>query len=213
MGYGVNTVVGGWSKPLQENEVLPYTIARTEIEHRQLRTILNSIAKTFRNAVEFGCGYGRNLYTLNEFAVTVHGFERDEELRMLAKNIWSNKGYGIFIGQSDNLSSTHDPSNYHDLVFSYTLLQHIVDESECKNVIDEMQRVVTFGGLILICEEQDKSLHGSVKGRSTEEYAKLFDKCERENFIVDREVGLGKTSAKYLLFRRKNGTNELHRES
>lgn len=198
--YGIKTVVGGWHRKLSDEELIPYTLARTAIEHRQLRKLISMFMTSFHvqsRVAEFGCGYGRNLDLLREFANEVIGWERDEELATIAKDIWKADKM-ISVGQG---VLTEFCPRALDMVLSYTVLQHIIDDEECKKVAANMQNALEFGGTAIICEEQDKSLRGSVVGRTQSEYCEMFNKCKLIH-VETRKAAHGVTTGQFLIFRR-----------
>jgi len=198
--YGVETVVGGWDRTMTPELLIPWTTARTQVEHAQLRSIIkNHLPKLPYLAVELGCGYGRNLFLLDEFATEIVGVERDQELAGIAADIWvSQKRCINVLNQELTMPLPHSIG----LALTYTVLQHITDDFECKSVIDNLQKNCSADALLVICEEIDATLNASeVKGRSLTKYESMFDQCKLISFY-DRQLIGGKTTAKIMVFKR-----------
>lgn len=146
--YGIKTVVGGFGRPMTAEESIPYTLARTYIEHTRLRNIFyeQSRASLFQHALEIGCGYGRNLPLLKDFSQTVTAFERDQQLAKIAEvlnpkvNVINNVVFGFYCGPR------------FDLIMTFTFLQHL-DEGELQRTIEKIRQISMPGSLLLLVEE------------------------------------------------------------
>lgn len=197
MTYGVKTVVGGFSRELTDQEYIPMILARTYEEHRMLRRVLGPLShQNFHKAAEFGCGYGRMTPVLKEFAPSVVAFERDQELLFLAS--MANPGIEFVCPQT----LEHVPANdqLFDLILTYTVIQHMRDE-ECRNVLQEISRVMKLNGVLVLCEqtdpnEQDATTHG----RAIVEYSSMLP--EFKGLGVHERLTEGNPAGHYMVFRK-----------
>ncbi len=158
----------------------PAFALRTYLEQAGVRRFLEraSGGRRLRTAAEVGCGYGRLLPVLREFAGRVAGFERQPEFAAEAARL--HPAAEIF--RVTSLANLPAVDAAFDFVLSFTVLQHLV-ERVASAVAAEMKRLRAAGGHVLICEETDPShLAGDVDdptgictiGRSAESYARLF---------------------------------------
>jgi len=158
----------------------PAFALRTYLEQSAVRRFLSRVAaaRRPRAAAEVGCGYGRLLPVLGEFADRVAGFERQPEFAAEAARL--QPGARIF--RVTSLANLPAPDGAFDFVMTFTVLQHLVDAVAAK-VADEMRRLLAPGGHVLICEETNPShVSGDVGdkngictiGRSPETYVRLF---------------------------------------
>jgi len=150
-------------------------IAWTYLEHQQIRSMLTGFCG---NAVDFGCGYGRNLPVLMEFAAHVTGVERDPKLAALAEQCWPR----ATVRNVPSLADTGLIDGLADLLLSFTVLQHLTD-AELDSAAKEILRITKPSALILLCEESDPTHHNGTWGRSPEEYARIL-KC----WVLKRRV-------------------------
>lgn len=204
MSYGVERVVG--ALPYGGRAYWPGVLRRTYIEQTRLRQFMRGLinshpllalaAKEGRTqAVELGCGYGRMLPMLHEFADVVIGVERDDELRGIAALLGGSDetilGTPSLTGIPVESDSTH-------LVLTYTVLQHL-NESECAAVLAEVRRILRPRG-ILICVEDNAGGGGPSADyfpRSIETYQKLasMELCGHWPRIVERNQEVGQMMA------------------
>jgi SAM-dependent methyltransferase len=158
----------------------PAFALRTYLEQSGVRRFLSRASRgnRLRAAAEIGCGYGRLLPVLGEFADRVAGFERQPEFADEATRLQPL----VRIFRVASLANLPAPDASFDFVMSFTVLQHLVDPVAAK-VADEMKRLRVPGGHILICEETDsRHVEGDVGdesgictvGRSPETYTRLF---------------------------------------
>jgi SAM-dependent methyltransferase len=133
----------------------PRAMLRAYLEQRDVRELCASVIARARvpSACDVGCGFGRLTPVLTEFAEQVVGFEREPDLLRIAQSLQPS----IDFRPIDALSQlpTGDQSFAFGLVF--TVLQH-VPEPEVRTVIDELRRIVTPSGHLLLCEETDGAL-------------------------------------------------------
>src|SRR5574337_2209768 len=85
--YGIRKVVG--SINAEGDAYWPAVIRRTYFEQRTLSNFIRAQlgGNSVKSGVEFGCGYGRMLPVLSEFADEVMGIERDAELAAIASSL------------------------------------------------------------------------------------------------------------------------------
>ena len=96
------------------------------------------------------------------------GFERDEDFVQIAKTNMPE----LEFKQVETLAQLPALDARFDLVFSFTVLQHVRDIA-VNEVIEELKRVAC--STILICEETDPTWRDSTTtGRSINTYTELF---------------------------------------
>ncbi len=158
----------------------PAFAARTYLEQAGIRRLLATAAagRRFTAAAEIGCGYGRLLPVLGEFAERVAGFERQPEFAAEAARLHPRAE----ISRVSTLANLPARDASFDVVLTFTVLQHLVDPIAAA-VAGEIRRILAPGGHVLVCEETDAShLWGDTAdpggmctvGRSPETYARLF---------------------------------------
>src|SRR5574337_785639 len=101
--YGIRKVVGAINA--DGDAYWPAAMRRTYFEQRELGKVIAAIqdGKFTKYGVEFGCGYGRMLPVLHEFAEKVIGIERDQELARIALSLDR---------KSTRLNSSHHSISY-----------------------------------------------------------------------------------------------------
>lgn len=120
-------------------------------DQRCVREVLAEIAATrkIRRALEVGCGYGRVLLVLGEFADEVLAVEREPELAATAQRlvpearVTQQRSIVELPGVADGSC---------DFVMTFTVLQHMIDE-DVRRVLAEIKRVTAPGGFVLITEK------------------------------------------------------------
>jgi len=120
-------------------------------DHRVIRECLTEITREtkLRRALEVGCGYGRLIMVLSEFADEVVGVEREPHLVETARSLLSE----VDFRQQDSilhLPTLADASV--DFAMTFTVLQHMVDD-DARTVLAELKRVVRPGGCVLLGEK------------------------------------------------------------
>lgn len=160
---------------------------------KNLRCYLNLINnnKKINTAAEFGCGYGRMTQVLTEFASEVIGIEREQSFVDEAVRLIPN----VTFIQAKDISSKILESDAFDVIITFTLLQHLIDD-KAQKVIKEMIRCLKPYGRILICEETDEThISGNIDdplgrctiGRTVEKYCKYFKPLVLE-FTAPRRI-------------------------
>jgi SAM-dependent methyltransferase len=155
----------------------PRAMFRAYLEQRDVRALFASVAGAarVRAACDVGCGFGRLTPVLTEFAHGVVGFEREQALLAVARNLQP----GLEFRDVQTLSSLPADEQSFDLGLVFTVLQHMPDPDAIV-VIDEVRRIMHPGGYLLLCEETDASLeagdrarahHGYTRGRPVDTYA------------------------------------------
>ncbi len=124
----------------------PAANVRNYLEQKTLRQILTEIApkQKLARAWEIGCGYGRIIMVLREFADYVKGFEREGHLVNIARTLLPDIDFQCVAALTE--ISAEEP---YDFVFTCTVLQHLTDE-EARRVCDVMKRLAPLGHILLI---------------------------------------------------------------
>lgn len=196
MSYGIKTVVGGFSRPLSDEELIPFTLARTQREHKTLRAMLRNYGPG-TEYLEVGCGYGRNLDVLNDYCKEASGIERDDELCKIASEL--NPNLQIFKGAISNAPIFPDASL--GLILSFTFLQHL-DEDELLETVQGMDRVSAQGAILILAEETDvKKQAAECRSRSPQNYASLFTNFQLIE-TQPRFISASETSGEFMVFRK-----------
>lgn len=149
-------------------------------EFRDLRDVLARATNgaTIATAYDVGCGYGRMLNLLGEFATSVTGFEREPALATYARTL----SPAATVVEVPALAPLPAPDASADLVLCFTVLQHLTD-AELAHVVPELKRLRRETGAIVLVEETDGKLEagkaaraelGYTKGRTAETYAALM---------------------------------------
>ncbi len=158
----------------------PAFALRTYLEQAGVRRFLSaaSAGRRLPAAAEVGCGYGRLLPVLAEFAERVAGFERQPEFAAEAARLHP----AAEISRVSTLENLPAPDGSFDFVLTFTVLQHLVDPVAGR-VAAEIRRILAPRGHALVCEETDPGhVWGDTSdpygmctiGRSPEAYARLF---------------------------------------
>jgi SAM-dependent methyltransferase len=158
----------------------PAFALRTYLEQAGVRRLLARAAggRRLEAAAEVGCGYGRLLPVLAEFANRVAGFERQPEFAAEAARLHP----AAEISRVTSLANLPARDAAFDVVLTFTVLQHLVDRV-AGTVAAEIRRLRAPGGHVLICEETDPAhVAGDVEdesgictiGRSAATYEGLF---------------------------------------
>jgi len=127
------------------HEELPAAIHRTYLEHRMIRSILGEIGQHWKYAADIGCGFGRNIAVLQEFADKVVGFEREPSFRSIAQSLHPD---AIIL---DYPISPPNESTRFDFAMCFTFLQHL-HEQDAKNILSAAKQY-TKGRYILLVED------------------------------------------------------------
>jgi len=141
------------------NEVVdvdgPRAMLRAYLEQRDVRQLCSSVAGTVRlgSACDVGCGFGRLIPVLTEFAERVVGFEREAGLLNIARSLQPS----IEFHAIEALTRLPADDSSFDLGLVFTVLQH-VPEPDVHDIIRELRRIVSPAGHLLLCEETDATL-------------------------------------------------------
>jgi SAM-dependent methyltransferase len=124
----------------------PTANVRNYIERRTIRSLLARAAAggKFKRACEVGCGYGRLVMTLTEFADEAVGFEREPQLVQIARTLLPD----VKIVKVESLDKLPDQGPF-DFAMTVTVLQHLTDE-RAKAVCAELKRLAAKGHILLI---------------------------------------------------------------
>jgi len=133
----------------------PRAILRSYLEQRDVRSLCAraSSGRRITAACDVGCGFGRLTPVLTEFADLVVGFEREATLLQIARSLQPT----IEFRQVDSLAQLPGDDGAFALALVFTVLQH-VPQPEVQGVIDELRRIVSPRGHLLLCEETDGTL-------------------------------------------------------
>lgn len=165
----------------------PQAFAVTAREHRSLRKALSAHFTHGALAIEFGCGWARNLPVLQEYCENVLGFERDEEFAQIANCI------GYKVTQIETLYQVPAADHSADLILTYACLQHI-PAPECQKVCAEIKRVAK--NLIVFCEITGKDTCKEVFSHTPDMYSEwlgmqpiaVYTRPPQRNFDTGREM-------------------------
>jgi len=129
----------------------PTANVRNYIERRTIRSLLARAAAggKFKRACEVGCGYGRLVMTLTEFADEAVGFEREPQLVEIARTLLPE----VKIVQVQSLDKLPDPGPF-DLAMTVTVLQHLTDE-RAQGVCAELKRLAPKGHVLIIEKNEE----------------------------------------------------------
>jgi len=149
--------------------------------------------------VEVGCGLGRMTHYFAERFAHVYAIDVSAEMIKRAKDKWKNLTNVEFIlGSGSDLKPIK--SNSIDLVFSYLVLQHVLDEKIVLNYIRESARVLRCSGTAFLQvrtftpdKATDNSLLAKIKSRIPETIKKQIKRVLlKEN---DKPVALTRQPA------------------
>ena len=137
-----------WTVDMVSDAAGPFANIRDYRERKTIRSILNKINKDYPilSACEVGCGYGRLIMVLEEFAKKVVGFEREGHLVDIAKETLPGIDF-CKVDSLDNLSSFN--KGEFDLAMTCTVLQHLTDDL-CRSVLEEIKRIALKGHVLLV---------------------------------------------------------------
>lgn len=158
----------------------PAFALRTYLEQAEIRRYLARVTAGGRlaRAAEVGCGYGRLLPVLSEFADQVTGFERQPEFAAEAARLHPHREI-VRIG---SLAQIPASDGAFDFLMTFTVLQHLTDHMVARAAA-ELRRLCAPKGHVLICEETDDThWEGDIDdddgictiGRSLDRYAALL---------------------------------------
>jgi 2-polyprenyl-3-methyl-5-hydroxy-6-metoxy-1,4-benzoquinol methylase len=141
-----------WTVSAVSDAMGPADNVRNYLERQTIRSILSDIVKDepILSACEVGCGYGRLIMVLNEYADTVVGFEREPHLVEVAKRLLPN----IEFCQCDSLDKINQIKGPFDFAMTWTMLQHLADDN-CRSVISSIKHMVP-NGYVLISEKTEQ---------------------------------------------------------
>lgn len=142
-----------WTVSAVSDAIGPADNVRNYLERKTIRSILSEIVKDrpILSACEIGCGYGRLIMALNEYAGQVVGFEREPHLVGIAKVLLPN----IEFCQCDSLDEINQiKQGPFDFAMTWTVLQHLTDEN-CHSVISAIKDLVP-NGYVLISEKTEQ---------------------------------------------------------
>ena len=123
-------------------------------ERNTIRSVLQEITQKHHisSACEFGCGYGRIIMVLKEFADMVVGFEREEHFIKIAKSLLPDITF-YKVESFDDIESNYDGT--FDLSMTNVFLQHLTDE-KCQKTIECIKKMTADGHVLLIEKTDEK---------------------------------------------------------
>ncbi len=128
----------------------PQLVARTFREHTVIRAMLQELPPLHR-ICEVGCGYGRMLWVLQEFAPVVVGFEREPHLVAYAEGEFTS---AVRVERVSELRDVPLTQPY-DLAMTFTVLQHLTDVDS--RAVCARLRALAPTGYVLLVEKTDSS--------------------------------------------------------
>lgn len=144
-----------------------YTV-RTYLEQADVRRFLTKVQEqtAISAACDVGAGYGRLSVVLSEFSNRVVAYEREEHFVREAQLLLPSVNFV----QIDSLSELPSASSQFQFAMTFTVLQHLT-HPELIGAVNEIKRIVTPGGYVLLCEETDPAIqyaeHDSLEGGVT----------------------------------------------
>lgn len=170
-----------WTVDMVSDAVGPYANVRDYRERRTIRSFLEAVSQDYpiNSACEVGCGYGRLIMVLEEYAKKVVGFERETHLLELARELLPTIDF-CKIDSLDNLSSSG--RGEFDFAMTCTVLQHLTD-ALCRSVLEEIKRIAPKGHVLLIEKTVDNFTTRNItdggsfisRARSKEAYAQWME--------------------------------------
>ncbi len=119
---------------------------RNYLEQKNIREILSEMTRgrKLKRACEMGCGYGRVIMVLKEFADYVKGFEREGHLVEIARSMQPDIEFQCV----SSLTEIEEEITY-DFVMICSVLQHLTD-NEARQVCSVMKKLSPEGRILLI---------------------------------------------------------------
>jgi len=149
------------------SEKLPLFSTRLFYEVSLLEKILGDLYVD--KSLEIGCGYARLTPWIAKHSKDHYAIEPTKELYE-----WAHLLYPEFKFDNTSCDDLPFPSNYFDLVITWTVLQHIPPR-KFKKSVEEIKRVLKDDGVLVITEFIDKSSSSTTTwGHSIEEYSSYF---------------------------------------
>lgn len=145
-----------------------------QYKRNQFLKLLHAISFADKTVLEIGSGPGGNLLEIyNKHPKALYGVDISEEMIGLSKQLLSGKN--IQLQKIDGVSLPF-ATNYFDVSFTSTVLQHIIDETMLEGLVTEMCRVTKSD--IYIFERIETKPKGTELciGRPTNYYETLFSK-------------------------------------
>jgi SAM-dependent methyltransferase len=194
-----------WSKYIDNDSRFLWTVSavsdadgptanvRNYLEQKNIREILIDVTRLHRieRACEIGCGYGRVIMVLKEFANYVKGFERESHLVEIARTLNPEIEFECV----ESLTSISHDETY-DFVMTCTVLQHLTDSAASK-VCEIMKQLAPHGYILciektypfnIVTSHMNNESHFISRDRQIEIYQKLmhpYKLCEVRNRILE----------------------------
>jgi ubiquinone/menaquinone biosynthesis C-methylase UbiE len=151
------------------------------IHKKAFRKMLGRTEVMGRRVLDVGCGVGRWCRFLSGKGARVTGADLSKEMVKMARNSLGEK-YVHFIVSP--ISKIDLPSESFEVVTCVTVLQHVTDETEFKQSVANIVRLLKKGGKALVMEVAPSRLPASVA------FNKFFSvRTEREYLEAFHEAG------------------------
>ena len=127
-----------------------------------------------KKIIEVGCGTG---FFLRKFSVNTEetvGFDITEGMLEAGKKIAAEKELDIDFIQGDVLDGLPFDDNYFDIVYSNSMLEFFEPGEEVDKVLNEMWRILTPGGKMVI---------GVLNSKSTWAYKRIAEVLEKDSIF------------------------------
>lgn len=165
-----------WTTTTVSDAYGPADNVRNYRDRRTIRTVLSEIARQrpLRRACELGCGYGRVIMVLKEFAEFVKGFEREAHLVTVAQSLLPD----IVFEEVGSLADIGDETPY-DVAMTFTVLQHLTD-ADAREVCETMKRLAPAGHIL--CVEKTENIATTA---NTEDGARFISQARPIEIYAD----------------------------
>lgn len=127
-----------------------------------------------KKIIEVGCGTG---YFLRKFSIDAEetvGFDLTEGMLEAGKKIAAEMGLDINFIQGNVLDGLPFKDNYFDIVYSNSMLEFFKPGEEVDKVLNEMWRILTPGGKMVI---------GVLNSKSTWAYKRIAETIEKDTIF------------------------------
>ncbi len=154
---------------------------RNYVERKHLRKLIGFVKERYpiRTACEVGCGYGRVVMALSEFADEVTGFEREKLLVDMASHAMPWIEF-VNVPSLDQVGLV--AKKKYDFVLTNAILQHMNDEF-CQKVLDQIRLIAPEGHVLIIEKTESISVTENTsnnarflsRARPVEMYQKMME--------------------------------------
>lgn len=145
-------------------------------QNRETLTLLNMyqefVPETAKKGLEIGCGYARLTPWLNNFTQETYAIDINISAVQTAQKSYPSLN---FVGAAAD--SIPFNNNVFDVVFTWTVLQHIPPDL-IKKSTEEIDRILSESGKVIICEKTEGKTGPHVWVRNTDRYDQLLNDLE-----------------------------------